>query len=383
MNKQKRHQFLWRILCTLAHPYLRSKFAYTHDEASRSEPCLIISNHVSNWDPLLLAMSFRKQQIAFVASEHIFRLGWVSSLIQWLVAIIPRRKGSTGMDTAMTCLRQLKAGHSVCIFGSGETTWDGATVPVLPATAMLAQISGATLITYRLTGGYLTNPRWGKGVRRGKMSGNVVGVYSPEQLKAMKKDEILRLINSDINEDTWAEQAVQPVAYKGINRAQHMESALFICPQCKQIGTLKSEGDHIRCNCGFDLLFTESGFFEPAQPFATIAQWDAWQLEAFRTGDYTMPEDGIADENVTYLKVTDDHNTQLLAEGRLKLQNDVLTIGDHTLPLAEIGNMAIIRTNRLTFSMGGDYFELKSQTSGCCMRKYLLAWQNAHTSATK
>ena len=383
MKDLKRHRLFWKILYAILRPFIMLKFAYSADDASREEPCLIISNHVSNWDPFFLAMSFRKQHISYVASEHLFRMGWLSRLIQWLVALIPRRKGSTGMDTAMTCLRQLRAGQSVCIFGSGETTWDGLTVPVLPATAMLAQVSGATLITYRIEGGYLTNPRWGKELRRGKMHGGVVGVYTAEQLKGMKKEEILSIINSDINEDTWANQTANPVAYKGKNRALHMESALFICPVCKQVGTLKTSGDHIRCQCGLDLLFTETGFFEPAEPFATIAQWDAWQLETFRTGDYQQPEAGIADDGVTYIKVENDHNTSLLAQGRLTLNDGGMTIGEHTLLLADISNMAIVRTNRLIFSMNGDYYELKSKTPGCCMRKYLLAWQNAKDAAQK
>ncbi len=377
MKTQKRHKLLWKILYTLIRPYLVFRFRYTHDQASREEPCLIISNHVTNWDPLLLALSFRKQQVSFVASEHLFRMGWLSSLIQWLVAVIPRRKGSTGMDTAMACLRQLRDGQTVCIFGSGETTWDGLTVPVLPATAMLAQVSGATLLTYRIEGGYLTNPRWGKGIRKGKMHGHVVRAYSPAELKAMKKEEILEAINRDINEDTWVNQRSNPVAYKGKNRAQYMESALFICPVCKQIGTLKGEGDHIRCSCGLDLQFTEQGFFSPAEPCETIAQWEAWQLEAFRTGDYLRPEGGISDEAVSYIKVDNDHAVTQLAEGTLSLLDGKLTIGEHTLLLNDISNMAIVRTNRLIFSMNGEYFELKSQVRGCCMRKYLLAWQNA------
>lgn len=380
MKDLKRHRFLWKILYTILRPYIKLKFAYRYEDASREEPCLIISNHVTNWDPFMLAMSFPRQHISYVSSEHLFRMGWLSRLIQWLVALIPRRKGTTGMDTAMACLRQLRAGQSVCIFGSGETTWDGLTVPVLPATAMLAQISGATLITYRIEGGYLTNPRWGKGLRRGKMRGGVVGVYTAEQLKGMKKEEILSIINSDINEDTWAAQTANPVAYKGKNRALYMESALFICPACKQVGTLKSSGNRIRCSCGLDLLFTETGFFEPAEPFDTIAKWDAWQLDAFRSGDYRQPQEGIADDRITYIKVDDEHNTRLLAEGRLTLSDDRLTIGEHTLLLQDISNMAIVRTNRLIFSMNGDYFELKSKTPGCCMRKYLLAWKNARTA---
>lgn len=384
MNQNKRHRFLWKILYALVHPYLVRRFGYTHDQASRKEPCLIISNHVTNWDPLLLSLSFRDQQIAFVASEHLFRMGWVSKLIQWLVAVIPRRKGTTGMDTAMACLRQLRAGQSVCIFGSGETTWNGQTVPVLPATAMLAQISGATLITYKLEGGYLTNPRWGKGLRRGKMHGGVVGVYPPEQLKTMKKDEILAAINSDINEDTWAAQSAAPVVYKGKRRAEYLEAALFICPGCKHLGSLQSEDDRIRCReCGLDLRFTETGFFEPKRPFRTIDVWDRWQQAMFKLDAYIPPEGGIADDDVTFIKVDDDHSTTLLAQGRLLLEDDTLCIGEYRMALQSISNMAIVRTNRLIFSWDGAYYELKTKQPGCCMRKYVLAWQYKHDQTTQ
>lgn len=377
MKDIKRHRLFWKILYTLARPYLLLRFGYTHDKASRSEPCLIIANHVTNWDPLLLSMSFQKQQISFVASEHLFRMGWLSKLIQWLVAVIPRRKGSTGMDTAMACLRQLRAGQSVCIFGSGETTWDGLSTPVLPATAMLAQISGATLLTYRIEGGYLSNPRWGKGLRRGKMHGHVVGVYTAEQLKAMKKNEILDAINSDIYEDTWQNQRANPVVYKGKNRANYLEGALFICPKCKQLGGLRSEGEYLHCSCGHSVHLTATGFLEPSTPFGTIADWESWQLEAYRSGDFQPVGGVIADENVTFLKVDDDHATHVLAEGRLQLADGVLTIGEHSLRLEEIGNMAIVRTNRLIFSCQDAYYELKCHTPGCCMRKYILAWQNS------
>ena len=85
----------------------------------------------------------------------------------------------------------------------------------------------------------------------------------------------------------------------------------------------------------------------------------------------------FADDDVTYIKVDNDHAVTQLAEGKLTMQDGKLTIGEHTLLLSEISNMAIVRTNRLIFSMNGEYYELKSQVRGRCVRKYLLAWQNA------
>ena len=151
-------------------------FAFQHDSDRENVPTLIISNHVTNYDPILVALSFPGRRIHFVASEHLFRMGLISKVLTYLFEFIPRRKGVSGSDTAMSVLRQLRDGKSVGLFAEGETTWDGKTASVVSATGRLAQMSKCRLVTYRLEGGYLTAPRWGKGIRRGKMYGRIVGI---------------------------------------------------------------------------------------------------------------------------------------------------------------------------------------------------------------
>ena len=97
--------------------------------------------------------------------------------------------GQAKISLLMACLRKLKAGRSVFIFAEGETSWDGRTQDIFPGIGRMAKIGGVQLLTYRLEGGYLSAPRWGKGIRRGRMQGRIAGVYSPEQLKAMKPEE--------------------------------------------------------------------------------------------------------------------------------------------------------------------------------------------------
>ena len=71
MKEAQRHRLVWKILQPVFETYLRLRYGYTHDQASREDPCLIIANHVTNWDPFFVAVSFRKQQISYVASEHL------------------------------------------------------------------------------------------------------------------------------------------------------------------------------------------------------------------------------------------------------------------------------------------------------------------------
>ena len=109
----ERRRRIWRILTWLLRPFLISRFRLEAAPAEVPGPCLIVANHVTNWDPLLLAMSFPTMPIRFVASDHISRHGRVSRLPERLVAPFPRRTASPGADTPKAGLRALRQGETV------------------------------------------------------------------------------------------------------------------------------------------------------------------------------------------------------------------------------------------------------------------------------
>lgn len=374
MDSYSRHRKIWRILYVLANRWICRKFNMKHEDLNLEGPVLLIPNHVSAWDPLLVAMSLPKQQIYYVASEHIFRLGFVTKLLEWLVGPIPRRKASSGADTVKACLRHLREGHSICLFAEGEQSWDGLTQPIFSATGKLARSSGATLVTYRLEGGYLSLPRWGKGVRRGSVYGHPVNVYPPEQLKRMSPAEINEAIQRDISEDAWERQRIAPVAYKGKRRAEGLENALYLCPRCRRIDTLRTEDDRLSCACGLSLRYAETGFFEPAEPFATIADWENWQREALRSMDKPDGSLLFSDGDMTLSRIGAGHEEELLGSGTLSQYADRICFGDRTFPLTEIGSMAMVQANLLLFSVQDEYYQIRSE-NGANLRKYLELWK--------
>ena len=374
MEIYERHRRVWRGLYPLLRPWICGKFGMEHEDLHISGPFLLVSNHVTAWDPLLVAMSLPKNQMYYVASEHLFRLGFVTKLLEYLVAPIPRRKGTTGSDTAKACLRHLKAGRSVGLFAEGEQCWDGKTCPVFPATGKLARLSGASLVTYRLEGGYLSKPRWGKGVRKGRVLGHPVHVYSPEQLKAMTPAQIDAAIQRDISEDAWERQRKDPVQYHGRTPAEGMERALFLCPGCGRIGTLKTKKDRVFCDCGLDLRYTDTGFFSPDSPFEDLAQWDAWQHAKLRERDFPHKERLFADDHMLLTRVAQGHREEVMGRGALEQYEDRLVCAGHDFPMAEIGNMAVVVTNRLVFSFRDEYWQIKAEKGGN-LRKYLAIWK--------
>ncbi len=374
-NSNRHNRILNRLLVVLLRPFMKAIFRFRFEKQKLPGPTLVICNHVTNFDPLLVSVCFPKDHMHFVASEHLFRKGLLTRFLKYVFDPIPRRKGTSGADTAMACLRKLRGGRSVCLFAEGECAWDGLTAPIVPSTGRLAKMSGATLITYRLEGGYLTAPRWGKGIRPGRMTGRIVGTYSPEELKKMDGDQIEALIQRDIHFDTWQAQQTAPVKYRSRRRAENLQTVLYLCPHCRQAGTMTSKGKYLSCRCGAKWEFTEFGTFAPAQPFENIAQWDAWQRQEL--GRQLQAENLVLrDENVTVFALGADHQQTALATDALILEGDILRCGDVQWHLTDIDDLALVQSRNILLSAGEHYYQLHSAKS-CSLRKYHAAWRHA------
>ncbi|MGI5977608.1 MAG: lysophospholipid acyltransferase family protein [Candidatus Limivicinus sp.] len=374
----ERHKYLcrvWRFFYKLLRPFLEHYFNLQHDNISIDGPCIIISNHVTGWDPLLLAMSFPKNKIYFISSEHIFRWGLISKIIINLMAPIPRKKASLGTDTVIMSLRHLKAGHTIGLFAEGNSSWNGLSEDVFPATGKFVRSSRATLVTYRIEGGYLSAPRWGRGVRRGKIYEHPVNIYTPEQLRNMTADEITRHINQDIYENAWGRQKTEHTKYKGRNPARYIERVLFMCPKCRKIDTLKGAGNMVRCSCGYETKYSELCTFEPPKPFENIAQWDEWQLRSLKRGEFVHGSEFFSNDNMRLVEIKAGHGEDKIAEGKLSITTKNLSIEKEVFLLSDISMMSLVQGGKLLFSCGDRYFEIQAENPSC-LRKYMAVWEN-------
>ena len=81
------HKAVWKFLRFLLKPYIVWRFGYTYEKCELEGPVLVMGNHDSNWDPLFLGCAFPRQMY-FVASEHIFRWGFLSKLLNTFLAPI-------------------------------------------------------------------------------------------------------------------------------------------------------------------------------------------------------------------------------------------------------------------------------------------------------
>ena len=372
MEHLARYRRLWRLFRPPVAAWIRRKFRFDPEICTEGGPFLVLCNHNTDWDPLLLACAF-PDYMSFVASEHIFRWGLAGKLIIYLMAPIARLKGTTAGDTAMTMLRRLRKGVSVAMFAEGNRSFNGLTNPILPATGKLARSSGVKLITYRLDGGYLTSPRWSASLRRGKMTGRVVGVYPPEQLRAMSADAVNEIIRRDLFVDACAVQRQEMIPFRGKRLAEHLECVLCRCPRCGAIGTLKSEDDRLSCACGFSVRYNEYGFFEGEDaPLDNITEWDAAQTEAlFALADAAGDGPIFSDGDMTLKEVFPDTHTETpLGSGTMTLYADRLECCGQVFPLSELTGFSLVQAQTVDLTCGGRSFEIRSRAVRCT-RKYM------------
>lgn len=110
-----------------------------------------------------------EKHLYFVASEHIMRKGFATKLLMRYLKPIIHMKGCQGINTVKQMIKTLRDGQNVCIFPEGNRSFNGLTCDFEPSIAKVARRSGAKLITYRIEGGYFTQPRWSTTLRKGKI----------------------------------------------------------------------------------------------------------------------------------------------------------------------------------------------------------------------
>ena len=367
----QRQRRAYKALYRPAKLLMKGLLNYTYELGPRTEgPCLILSNHVTDFDPILVGLSF-PEHMYYVAGENVMRMGFLSKLVTRYASVIQRVKGTTDAEAALQILRTLRKGRNVCMFAEGNRTFTGETLPIAPATAKLVKMARSTLITYRLTGGYLSTPRWSTHRRKGRMTGAPVGVYPPEELKKMSEAEIADLLARDLYENAYETQNKAPVAYKGKALAETLETALYLCPRCHRIDTLHSRGDRFSCDCGLTMTLDQFGFFQGEDlPFKTPLDWDKWQTGEMERLAETMGEEAaFSDEGQTLNRKEDDHSLTPLVTGTMALYRDRLTVGDRAFPLRDLRGIGLIQRQGMVFSTADGDFAITAERLRC-LRKY-------------
>lgn len=380
------HKVFYVVMRILITPYfLLIKNYRWKVHKPESKTYLVLMNHTTDYDFFLCGLCFRRHMY-FVASEQILRNGFGGKLVKFLADPIPRKKGDSGKDTADMIISRLKSGLNVCMNVEGNRSFSGITGWISPNNVRLLRESGAGLINFAIHGGYFVNPRWSHKQRRGRMWGVPVKEYTPEMLSRMSDDEILAAMRSDIRVDAYEDQKTKPSRYVSRNRAENLETALFICPECRKVSTMHSKGNILRCvNCGFEYYYDEFGYIEGTgekeATFKDILSWSRWQtdyLKELLAGSEQVHEPLFSDSNLSFYSVLPGKGKELLFCGKMTLYKDGLELSNtenslwFTIP--QILRMSIFTMDTILFTTENGYYQINSDKPYSAL-KYLISWR--------
>lgn len=351
-----KHKIVWHLLRPPVALFLRIKFGYTSCRVKTRdlpENYIVLANHATDFDPLMVATSFRRQMYC-VGSEHISRWKIAYPIIKFLVGPIMRKKGMSASHAIIDILRKLKHGERVFMFAEGVRTWDGVTCPIAPTTGQLVKKAGCGLVTYKLIGGFFISPGWAKHTRRGYCRGDVVNIYTKQQIAAMSVDEINEAIVRDLYEDAYARQLASPKRYRGKGLMEGIENLLFICPECGGFETITSSGNEAKCSrCGLTFGMDEYGMLTGIDA-KTIREFYDRQKEEVRVS----ARDGATYTARSATLFSVDGDVSEIARGKATFGADGFTIGAFHLDASEITDMAFHGRRKIVFSSGKGYYEL-------------------------
>lgn len=259
---KQRHQIIVKIAKTLVAPFFRAKLGFKLQpfDLKPYGPCLIISNHVTPFDPIFVTDTFG-QQIYYLASEVIFSNGLISRVLEFCFAPIAKSKSQTDFAAIKEMINIAKEGGSVAVFVEGNSSFNGENYPFEDSIGKLVLMLKLPLVMFNLKGGYLTKPRWSIYQKKGRYTGEVKRIIPYEDYKHMGVEEISNLIRDNIKINAYTDSL--NVDYKGKRRAEGLQRLLFACPVCHTPNNVYTKGKHYFCKeCGLKAEYDLRGYLD-------------------------------------------------------------------------------------------------------------------------
>lgn len=358
-----RHRVVQDIARILLYPWARLKFGARIEKFQQQgdRQYLILYNHQTVFDQFFVGMTF-SGPVYFLATEDLFSNGWISRVIQFLVAPIPIKKQTTDVKAVLNCARVAREGGNIAIAPEGNRTYSGRMCYINPAVVKLAKMLKLPVAIVRIEDGYGVQPRWSNGTRRGSMNVRVSRVVEPEEYRELSDEAFFTLIRQELMVD----EAKCTGIFRGRHLAEYLERAIYYCPDCG-FSTFQSHRNLIHCTgCGKQIQYLPTKELEGVGytfPYRFVADWYDAQCAFLNSQDTTQFRDTpVYRDRADLWKVTLYKNKQrILRKTEVCLYGDRIEIsGLGTLPFEELSAVTVLGRNKLNLYHGDLVWQLKS-----------------------
>ncbi|MBQ0102267.1 MAG: 1-acyl-sn-glycerol-3-phosphate acyltransferase [Firmicutes bacterium] len=261
------------------------------------EPCLVLMNHSAFIDLEIASSLFYPKPLAIVCTSDglVGKEGLMRNL-----GCIPTNKFVTDPSLISDIGHAIRKNRThVLMYPEASYTFDGCATPLPKHFGVFLKLLKAHVLMITTHGAFLRDPLYNMlQKRKVHVEADVKMLFTADELKAKKADEIDEIVEKEFTFDGFGWQKEQGVEITEPFRADGLERILYKCPVCGAEGRTKGEGTHLKCSCGLDLELSPLGELLPSngeKVFAHIPDWYRWEREEVRkeieNGEYDLSFD--------------------------------------------------------------------------------------------
>ncbi len=157
----------YRVICTILRALVRliwGRWGSGCESIPDTGPVIIASNHISNWDPVILGLACSRE-VYFLAKQGLFRNRLFTYVLRQL-NVIPLNRDGSDTRALRRAIEVLKDGGALALFPEGTRSKTGKLGRAKSGTGYVAHTSGATVIPALISG---SDRMWRSFVNRGEL----------------------------------------------------------------------------------------------------------------------------------------------------------------------------------------------------------------------
>lgn len=274
--------------------HLKNRFIinnhYVRNEIRHKKgPYLVLANHTSSNDQIVTGCACN-HRMNYVVSEPLYYSN-INKLLK-IVRAIPKKQFFSSLTEFRKIKEVLNQKGIICIFPHGLCSADGATTTLPYATGKFVKYLGVDVYIIKTNGMYLSNPKWSKIFRRGRVETDCYKLFSKEELVTLKEEEIYNKIEKELDFNDYEWQKEHHIHFKNMDNCKGLENVLYSCPHCKTKFSIVHKDNKLICtNCFNETYLNEEGFIVDKldENNNTVVKWHRFLIDEIKNQIHVNP----------------------------------------------------------------------------------------------
>ena len=223
---------------------------------------VVIVNHESAIDFLFVGASINEKAHMVVSKSFYQSIPSMYPLLKNSGAI-PKNQFQTSITDMRLMKQAVESERPLILYPAGLMTESGEATVVPYATGKTLKWLDADIYLAKISGSYLTKPKWSNIKRKGKITIDITKFMTREEVDNLDSDQLQKAVEKALYFDAYKNNENNKVAYKNGDNVEGLEHVLFRCTKCgKEYGLQVKNKNTLLCDaCGLKLTADNYGLF--------------------------------------------------------------------------------------------------------------------------